>query len=522
MAFGQLPAYQGGNALNFQPVQNALSDVAQTNQQYARMAQQQQSIDLEKQRTASELQTLGLQRQQLQGHITKQHIDAAGGLIQDAANDPDPASRQQKMLKLNSVDPMLGEEFKRVGIDVNHPDAALQANAMLRGYQNPLDVRTKELANQTAQQNLDMGKFQKVAPGEVAYTFQNGKWGPIDGGSADPFTKAGYGPNGEAPGTWGTPAAAPGGGAGAPSSPGAPQVAPGQQGAMPPEQFNRTNFTGASYPQGLPQTGDPTALASGAAAPGMQSTPAYFSPDDVQRARLEAQMSPRLATALSHTQGAVSRDAYGKEIGHDQAATENTRKSLAPVLSMMEDIKRDATAAGPATLHMATGPNYGSEDPKSWNPLPNTSGGSYQAARAFMNNWMAGAPDAVSSALGAPRDSNAAYALNTKMQHLKKAVATLYKSVPGAGGKIGGTDQSQRELEDAIGEMMKTADPETFFSILHDATNTARGLGAYDPLPRSEKYSPWDANGKPIAAAPSGGLPAGNYVWHPQTGLAPK
>lgn len=518
MGFGSLPAYQVPNGLNFQPVANALSDVARSNQDYARMdldaqrlGMERQTLDLNRQRTDSELQTAGLTRQSMQQQIREQHIQALSPLLQNIMDEPDATTRAQKLERFYASDPSIKTDLKAAGIDVDNPQTVPgQVLAILHG--DPVAYRAKQLANEKAQLDIDASKFQKVAPGEVPYTFQNGKWGPVGGPQQDIFTRAGYGPNGEAPGTWGQ-AAAPGGSAGATGAPPVPaqsdnssgtsSAAPTARGAPPPapipsRQFQRMNYTGADYPQGLPQAGDPTALASGAAAPGAQTTPGYFSPEDVQRARLMSGASPREVSALMHTPGAVQRDNYARWQGKYSADVENTRKSLAPVLSMMEDIKRAAMEAGPDTLHMATGPNYGSDDPKSWNPLPNTSGGSYQAIRAFLNNMTLGAPDTVSTTFGSPRDSNAAYALNTKMQHLKKAVATLYKSVPGAGGKGGGTDQSQRELEDAIGEMMKTADPETFFSILHDATNTARGLGAYDPLPRSEKYSPWGADGKPI------------------------
>src|SRR4051794_35217953 len=102
MAFGQLPAYAGGNALNFQPITNALSDVAQTNQANARLGLENQRLGmdaerlgLEKTRAASEMQTAGLQRQGLQQNIDQKDVEQFAARVGATASEPDPNKKAQ-------------------------------------------------------------------------------------------------------------------------------------------------------------------------------------------------------------------------------------------------------------------------------------------------------------------------------------------------------------------------------------------------------------------------------------------
>ncbi len=119
------------NALNFEPINQGLNSLGQG---YLRN----QQLGMEQQRQASELKTQGLQQKQIQGNITKQHLDLMGGLIQDVNNEQDPAIRQQKWAKVLSVDPQAADDLRRVGIDPNdHVNAPAQLTAMMRGYEDP-------------------------------------------------------------------------------------------------------------------------------------------------------------------------------------------------------------------------------------------------------------------------------------------------------------------------------------------------------------------------------------------------
>lgn len=503
-------------ALDFTPLNTGLNQLAGDAFKMQAADFYQQRLGMEKQRTESDLATAGLGRE-------AEAAKLYGGVAEAGLALPDGPQRQQVWQRILQSHPEMATHIKNNGIDPADYNGGLNAlSNEARGYRAPEDVEARRLQNELTQTQIDAGRIIPMQPGGYALRFdRNGNMTTIGGGDA--FSD--YGPNGEAPGTFQAPAGAHGQpqpaapsarGSSAPPTPqqgGAtqpqpqPQPSPQAQSQAPLHDY-AAGYAG--YANG-PQAGTPTALASGDAAPGMQKFPPLYSPEDVQRLRREEHMSPRMATAAQNTEGSIERNEYGREMGKNIANFENTRKSLDPVLAMMDDIKQDAIKAGPGILHMATGPTYGSNDGSSYLPGIATSGGAYQAARKgisdILHPWQ--------MVTGEQNDADKAYALNTKMQHLKKAVATLYKSVPGAGGKGGGTDQSQRELEDAIGEMMKTADPETFFQILHDATNTARGLGAYEPMARQERYSPWDASGKLIQqpqAAPQNGQGGWKYV----------
>ena len=183
MAFGNLPAYQGGNALNFAPVTNALSDVAQTNQQYARMAQQQQSIDLEKQRTASELQTQGLQRQGLQQQQQAEAQKLHGGVAQAILNAP-PDQQAAMGQRYIAAHPELQQHIAANGFDpadVKGWATSLRDEAL--GPQNPLDTQIKQANLAQTQQATEAGKNVIVPMG--ASVLHNGQMVPGSGDTND-------------------------------------------------------------------------------------------------------------------------------------------------------------------------------------------------------------------------------------------------------------------------------------------------------------------------------------------------
>ena len=183
MAFGSLPAYQGGNALNFQPVQNALSDVAQTNQNYAKMAQQQQSIDLEKQRTASELQTQSLQRQGLQQQQQAEAQKLHGGVAQAILNAP-PDQQGALGQRYIAAHPELQQHIAANGFDpadVKGWATSLRDEAL--GPQNPLDVEQKQAQIAASKQATEAGKITVLPMGATA--LRNGQPVPGTGDSGD-------------------------------------------------------------------------------------------------------------------------------------------------------------------------------------------------------------------------------------------------------------------------------------------------------------------------------------------------
>jgi hypothetical protein len=92
------------------------------------------------------------------------------------------------------------------------------------------------------------------------------------------------------------------------------------------------------------------------------------------------------------------------------------------------------------------------------------------------------------------------------MQHLRDAIGSAVKALPGSKG--GTTDQDQALVLDMVGKALNAPTPEAFYKILHDAENTLRGRAGLPALPERESYLPpeWtqsQGQGAPAAEAPS-------------------
>lgn len=142
MAYYPLPAYNPGNALDFSPVQNALSQVTQqnnANRQYGLEQQQSQRADqelaLRKQETASALKTQAAQYENLTHQIL-------ASTAQGALSVQDPNARASIANGIVSGHPEMSNQLQQYGVDPKNPDGVLKFFANYG--QNPLENQLKQ------------------------------------------------------------------------------------------------------------------------------------------------------------------------------------------------------------------------------------------------------------------------------------------------------------------------------------------------------------------------------------------
>ena len=201
---------------------------------------------------------------------------------------------------------------------------------------------------------------------------------------------------------------------------------------------------------------------------------------------------------LNNDPGSKYATTYAAKTAEDNASLNYKQKMTAPLLTQIQHMRQLATDAGADVLTKATGPDYSEGQDGSWLPgflHPDTSGQPYQNVRSWAH-WA----DVPGRALG--WDDAGSYdkaaKLNLQMQHLKKMIGAQVKALPGSKGGGASTDQDQALVLDAVGEALHAQDPETFFSILHDAENGLRARSGMPPLPVPKSYVP-DQWGKPAA-----------------------
>lgn len=150
MAYVPLPSYNPGNALDFSPVQNALSQIQQQSNvnrdfglQQQASARADQQLDLQKQETASALKTQAAQYENLTHQIL-------GSTAQGALSVQDANARAAIANGIVSGHPEMASKLQQYGIDAKNPDSVL--NFFANYGQNPLDIASKKAQIAQAQQ----------------------------------------------------------------------------------------------------------------------------------------------------------------------------------------------------------------------------------------------------------------------------------------------------------------------------------------------------------------------------------
>ena len=239
----------------------------------------------------------------------------------------------------------------------------------------------------------------------------------------------------------------------APQAPSQSQATPGPQGALP--SVPGIAVGGQQPPSQIrPRTpivadnaGDITASA-GAVKQGRGFVPDLMSPEDEAMLFLAQRGQHGAAALMRQMPGQIYRDTAAKQRATDDVARSNSQANAEGPLQLMDDWKKIAESAGPDVLAKATGPFMNEEK---WQKFRQTV--PYLTEQA---KW------------------DQAYNVNIRMQHMKEMLGAQMKML-GQGG--GGTDQQQTVVMDAVGKAMHASNPETFFAIMHDATNGVKVLG---------------------------------------------
>jgi hypothetical protein len=188
-----------------------------------------------------------------------------------------------------------------------------------------------------------------------------------------------------------------------------------------------------------------------------------------------------MASIINQSPAHEAARTYQKHIGQNNAELENTRRGVKPLIEQIEGLEATMAEAGPKVAGKAIGPNYAPSG--DYNPakfiLPDTSSQSYQNLRAVMP-WSG-------------KEETDAAALNNRLHHFKKGIATLFKAIPGS-GKSGATDQAQATLEEMVDAALHARNPEEFYKITHDAKNFLRSMGQQPVAEEPDKFTPkhWD------------------------------
>lgn len=285
---------------------------------------------------------------------------------------------------------------------------------------------------------------------------------------------------------------------------------------LTPEQFSarygQVPAQGAQQPQDDPTVGY---------SPG--DAPDRLAPDTMKAFTLDllANGGKGAASILTQDPGAQYRRNYATTQGTNAANLKYKQDMTTPLLDRIHDFANIGTKAGPDVLPLATGPNYGREDNANdhgflhnlindasdlYNGVTNgnlamatgqdTASQAYQASRAARLG--SGDPSK-------PNEYDKALSANIEMQHLRDAIGSAVKGLPG--GKGGSTDQDQSLVLDMVGKALNAPNPEAFYKILHDAENTLRGRANLPALPEKDSYLPDEWQKKP-PLGPPGSPPA--------------
>ena len=193
-----------------------------------------------------------------------------------------------------------------------------------------------------------------------------------------------------------------------------------------------------------------------------------------------------MGTIINQSPAHEGARSYQKELGKSTGELAATKRGVAPLVQQIEGLEKTFEEAGRTVAGKAIGPNYAPESGPLHYMLPDTAGQSFQNLRALMGN----------------EDDAKAAALNNRLHHFKKGVATLFKAIPGS-GKSGATDQAQATLEEMVQAAINSRTPEEFFKITHDAKNFLRSMAQEPVVPEPKSYVPQSWLPKSQRAAPS-------------------
>jgi hypothetical protein len=246
--------------------------------------------------------------------------------------------------------------------------------------------------------------------------------------------------------------------------------------------------------------GDPTVGYS----PGV--APDRLAPDTMRAFAIDlmANNGKGAASILTQDPGAQYRRTYATTQGANAANLKYKQDMTNPLLDRIHDFENIGTKAGPDVLGLAIGPNYAPQDAKDNSFIHNTINDVTNLATGIYNGNMAQATgqDTASQAYQAqraarygsgdpnnPNKYDKALSANIEMQHLRDAIGSAVKALPG-GSKGGSTDQDQALVLDMVGKALNAPTPDAFYKILHDAENTLRGRAGLSALPEQESYLP--------------------------------
>jgi hypothetical protein len=273
------------------------------------------------------------------------------------------------------------------------------------------------------------------------------------------------------------------------------QPAPQQPATAQPQQTPLPSVPGISVqpaaqpnqmPAGLPQTTKPNAAAgstfaqpafapptqpgditssAGAVGEGRGYAPG-FDETDAKLAEL-SMIDPRVAQIVRESPALQYRIERAKNAAKNDAQRTNEQLNAAGPLQLMDEWRKLAEAAGPELLKKAIGPWMNSSE--------------YQKFRQTLP-------------MAERMQWDQAYNLNLRMQHFNHMLNGQMRML---GGGNPTSDAQAATLNEAIGAALRSGNPETFFSVLADATNGVRSMAKmpYGKIPEDIIPPSWRANG---------------------------
>lgn len=222
------------------------------------------------------------------------------------------------------------------------------------------------------------------------------------------------------------------------------------------------------------------------------------------------------ASILTQDPGSQYRRTYATTQGANAANLKYKQDMTNPLIDRIHDFENIGTKAGPDVLPLAIGPNYAPQDAKDNSFIHNTINDVTNLATGIYNGNLAQATgqDTASQAYQAqraarygsgdpahPNNYDKALSTNIELQHLRDAIGSAVKGLPGSKG--GTTDQDQSLVLDMVGKALNAPTPEAFYKILHDAENTLRGRAGLAALPDRDSYVPPEFSQPQGAAMPA-------------------
>lgn len=244
-------------------------------------------------------------------------------------------------------------------------------------------------------------------------------------------------------------------------------------------------------------------------APG--TPPDRLSPDTMRAFAIDllANNGKGAASILTQDPGSQYRRTFANTQATNAANLKYKQDMTTPLLDRIHDFANIGTRAGKDVLSLAIGPNYAPQDADHQGVAHNFINDAVNLGTGIWNGNLAQATgqDIASQAYQAqraarygsgdpnnPNNYDKALATNIELQHLRDAIGSAVKALPG-GSKGGTTDQDQALVLDMVGKALNAPTPDAFYKILHDAENTLRGRAGLPALPEQESYLPPEWSG---------------------------